>query len=263
MINSLPLRRRDLLASLVALPFASNGLAASPRKPTQVTVFAAASLKDALDQINLTYGAQGGRARSAYGASSVIARQIAEGAPADIFISADGDWMDYLAKRSLIVAASRHDLLTNHLVLIAPAAANIRLAIRPNMPLALALKGGRLAIGGPDVPAGRYAQAALEALGVWPSLKDHLAQGENVRATLAFVARGEAPFGIVYATDAMIEPGVKVVGVFPPASHPPIIYPVAQIAASTNPATTAYLRFLEGPSAGVIFRHYGFGTGPS
>jgi molybdate transport system substrate-binding protein len=248
--------RRHLVAGLALL----GAEPAVAQSGTSVTVFAAASLKNALDEVNLAYGAHGGPARASYASSSVIARQIEAGAPADVFISADTDWMDELAKRGLIAAGSRRDLLTNRLVLIAPKDSPVRLKIAPGMDLAAALGGGRLAIGGPDVPAGRYAEAALEALGVWPSVKDHLAPGENVRATLAFVARGEAPLGIVYETDAEIEPAVRVVGVFPASSHPPIVYPAALVATSRNPAASAYLAFLRSPRAGAIFRRYGFGT---
>jgi molybdate transport system substrate-binding protein len=254
---TLTISRRDLLAGLALIcPGGAMAQAAAP-----VTVFAAASLKNALDEVNLAYGAGGrGVARASYASSSVIARQIEAGAPADVFISADADWMDDLARRGLIAPGSRRDLLTNRLVLIAPKNSQVRLKIAPGMDLALALGGGRLAIGGPDVPAGRYAEASLQTLGVWPSVKDHLAPGENVRATLAFVARGEAPLGIVYETDALIEPAVRVVGVFPAASHAPIVYPAGLVGASRNPAASAYLGFLRGPQARAIFRRYGFGA---
>jgi molybdate transport system substrate-binding protein len=250
--------RREVLVGLALI----SGAPAAAQTAAPVTVFAAASLKNALDDVNLAYGAQGGgTARASYASSSVIARQIEAGAPADVFISADTDWMDDLAKRGLIAPGSRRDLLTNRLVLIAPKDSGVRLRIAPGMNLVAALGGGRLAVGGPDVPAGRYAEASLEALGVWPRVKDHLAPGENVRATLAFVARGEAPLGIVYETDALIEPAVRVVGVFPASSHAPIVYPAALVAASRNPAARAYLDFLRGPQARAIFRRYGFGDG--
>ncbi len=249
--------RRDVLVGL-ALVCAAPAVAETG---APITVFAAASLKNALDEVNLAYGARGGgTARASYASSSVIARQIAAGAPADVFISADTDWIDDLEKRGLIAPGSRRDLLTNRLVLIAPRDSAVRLKIAPGMKLATALGGGRLAIGGPDVPAGRYAEASLTALGIWPSVQDHLAPGENVRATLAFVARGEAPLGIVYETDALIEPAVRVVGVFPEGSHPPVVYPAALVATSHNPAAGAYLAFLRGPQARSIFRRYGFGS---
>jgi molybdate transport system substrate-binding protein len=175
-----------------------------------------------------------------------------------VFISADADWMDYLAQRKLIAAASRRDVLTNHLALIAPAASALRLALRPGFPLAKALGEGRLAVAGPDVPAGKYGRASLQALGVWDSVKDRLAPAENVRGALAFVAQGEAPLGIVYDTDARSEPKVRIVGLFPDASHPRIVYPAALVAASQNRDAPAYLAFLQGPQAAAIFRRYGF-----
>ena len=166
------------------------------------------SLKNALDDVATAYrSATGAEVKISYAASSAIARQIEAGAPADVVISADADWMDELAKKSLIVPGSQRDLLTNHLALITPADSKIRLLIRRGMPLAAALGAdGRLAMAGSEVPAGKYAEASLEALSVWPSVKDRLARAENVRATLAFVARGETPLGIVYDTDAKIEP---------------------------------------------------------
>jgi molybdate transport system substrate-binding protein len=252
-------RRRDALLLLGAAAMATP-LAAQPSGGHEpVTIFAAASLKNALDDVGKAYqDATGTPVRISYASSSVIARQIEEGAPADIFVSADVDWMDDLAKRGLIVASSRRNLLANHLALIAPATSTLRIPIRRGMPLAAALAGGRLAVAGPDVPAGRYAQASLEALGVWPSVEGHLARGENVRATLAFVARGETPLGIVYDTDAKVEPAVRIVGLFPDNSHPPIVYPVARVAASRNPDAASTLEFMEGPKAAAIFTRYGF-----
>jgi molybdate transport system substrate-binding protein len=258
-VRPLNLRRRDVL-TLLGAAAAATPLAAQPGAGHEpITVFAAASLKNAMDEVGKAYtDATGTQVRISYASSSVIARQTEEGAPADIFISADADWMDELAKRGLIVASSRRNLVANHLALIAPANSTIRIAIGRGMPLAAALGGGRLAMAGPDVPAGRYGQASLEALGVWPSVEGHLARGENVRATLAFVARGESPLGIVYDTDAKVEPAVRVVGLFPDNSHPPIVYPVARIAASHNPGGPALLQFMEGPKAGAIFARCGF-----
>jgi molybdate transport system substrate-binding protein len=228
-------------------------------QPTPLTVFAAASLKNALDEVDTAYTAQTHAAvRASYAASSALARQIEQGAPADAFISADSDWMDYLAQRKLIVAASRRDVLTNHLALIAPATSTVRLTIRKGFPLAKALGDGRLAIAGPEVPAGKYGRASLQTLGVLDSVKDHLAPAENVRGALAFVAQGEAPLGIVYDTDAKTEPKVKIVGLFPDDSHPHIVYPAALVAASTNPVAATYLVFLQGPQASAIFKRYGF-----
>jgi molybdate transport system substrate-binding protein len=222
-------------------------------------VFAAASLKNAMDEVITAFTARTGLpARASYGASSALARQIEQGAPADVFVSADVDWMDYVAQRNLIAPASRINLLSNHLALIAPADSKTALHIAPGMPLAAALGAGRLAIAGPDVPAGRYAQASLTALGVWPSVEDKLARAESVRAALAFVARGETPLGIVYDTDAKVEPKVRIVGLFPDVIHPPIIYPAAIVATSHNPGAAAFMRFLRGPEATAIFHLYGF-----
>lgn len=249
------------LIRAIAVLAAAWTLAAAPAlaadKP--VTVFAAASLKNALDEVGAAYAAKtGGAARFSYAGSSAIARQIEQGAPADVYISADSDWMDYLAGKKLIVTASRRDLLTNRLALIAPKGAKASLKIGKGMPLAKALGAGRLAVAGPDVPAGKYARASLIKLGVWDSVSGRLAQAENVRAALQFVARGEAPLGIVYDTDAKVEPRVRIVGLFPDASHPPIVYPAALVAGSSNPRASAFLSFLNGPEAGAVFRKYGF-----
>jgi molybdate transport system substrate-binding protein len=249
--------RRAVLAGLGAAGVAAAGAARAA--PSAVTVFAAASLQNALDDVAKAY--PGSPLRLSYAASSAIARQIAAGAPADVFISADTDWMDWLEQRQLILAATRVNLLANHLALVAQASSTVRLPVRAGMALATALgPSGRLAVAGPDVPAGRYAQASLKALGVWPSVADRLARGENVRATLAFVARGEAPLGIVYDTDAREEPAVRIVGLFPDGSHPPIVYPAALVAASRNPDAAKALAFLRGPQAGAVFRRHGFRT---
>jgi molybdate transport system substrate-binding protein len=253
MLNALS-RRAFALGAVIALI-----AGAAVAQPAPLTVFAAASLKNALDEVDAAYTAQGqAPVRASYAASSALARQIEQGAPADAFISADSDWMDYLAQRKLIAAASRRDVLTNHLALIAPAASSIRLAVRKGFPLAKALGDGRLAIAGPEVPAGKYGRAALAALGVLDSVKDRLAPAENVRGALAFVAQGEAPLGIVYDTDAKTEPKVKIVGLFPDDSHPRIVYPAALVAASSNAGAATYLAFMQGPQASAIFRRYGF-----
>ncbi len=236
------------------------GAAAAPTPAPPVTVFAAASLKNALDEAAAGYTADKGiQVRVSYAASSVLARQIEQGAPADLFVSADSQWMDYVASRGLIVPASRRDLLSNHLALIAPADSKTSLRIAKGMAIAAALGGGRLAVAGPEVPAGKYAQASLVALGVWDGVKDHLAPAENVRAALAFVARGEAPLGIVYDTDAKVEPKVRIVALFPDASHPPIVYPVAlTVVGGSCIGAKTLLDYLGGPAAGAVFRKYGF-----
>jgi molybdate transport system substrate-binding protein len=224
-----------------------------------ITVLAAASLTDALQAVGTTYeAATGTRVRFAFASSMTLARQIEASAGADVFISADIPSMDYLDSRGLLQPGTRSDLLRNSLVLIAPANSEVSLTIGPGMELAAALKGGRLALADPaSVPAGRYGEGALKALGVWDSVKDRLAPGEDVRATLAYVARGETPLGIVYATDARIDRRVKVVGTFPPSSHAPIVYPAALVKGG-KPAAARFLAYLRGPEAGAIFTRYGF-----
>jgi molybdate transport system substrate-binding protein len=225
-----------------------------------VLVFAAASLKNALDDAANAYTqSRGERVAVAYAASSALARQIENGAPAALFISADRDWMDYLAARHLIRAETRTDLLGNRLVLIAPAASNLALEIKPGMPLAADLGGSRLALADPDsVPAGKYAKAALEALGVWSSVEGKLAQAENVRAALFFVARGEAALGIVYETDAAADKAVRVLARFPADTHPPIVYPAALTAAGKGEDAAKFLMYLQSPEARAFFETQGF-----
>jgi len=251
-------RRRLLTAlGLAALGQAwSSGRALAQSGP--VTVFAAASLETALAEVSRRYGDQaGGPLRMVFGASSAMARQIAQGAPADLFLSADLDWMDWLSQRGLVVAGTRRNLLANRLVMIAPRDSKLRLDIRPGMPLASALGSGRLALADPvSVPAGKYARQALTALKVWDSVADRLATAENVRAALAYVARSEAPLGIVYATDAQVEVRVRVIGTFPAASHSPILYPAALV--RDRPAARAVLTYLAGGEARSIFRSRGF-----
>jgi molybdate transport system substrate-binding protein len=260
----LALRRAILALLAIGAAFAAGPTFADRPQfivadPARLVVFAAASLKNALDAVDAAYEKQLHiQPVVSYAASSALARQIEQGAPADVFVSADVDWMDYLAKRNLLVAGSRRDLLTNHLALIASTTSATRLTIRNGFPLAAALGGGRLAIAGPEVPAGKYGRASLQALGVWDSVKDRLAPADNVRGALAFVAQGEAPLGIVYDTDAKAEPKVKIVGLFPDASHPPIVYPVAITASSRSSAAAGYVAFLESPRAAAIFRKHGF-----
>jgi molybdate transport system substrate-binding protein len=257
-MKTLSIHRRLLLV-LGALALAGAPALAQADNTASVTVFAAASLKNAMDDVGKAYTAKTGHAvRFSYAASSAIARQIEAHAPADVFVSADSDWMDYVADKGLIVKATRRDVLSNHLALIAPADATVRLKIGKGMPLAAALGDGRLSVAGPDVPAGKYAKASLTALGVWPSVETKLAQAENVRGALAFVARGEAPLGIVYDTDAKVEPKVKIVGLFPESSHPKIVYPAAVVAYSSNLVAGGFVGFLQGPEASAIFTRYGF-----
>ncbi len=225
-----------------------------------VTVFAAASMTDALSAIGKQYdAATGNHVTFSFAASSQLARQIEAGNQADIFVSADTTWMDYLEQRKLIEVSTRKDLVGNRLVLIAPKSSKIEIKIAPGFPLAQVLGAGRLAVADTDsVPAGRYAKEALTKLGVWDSVSARLARADNVRFALAFVSRGEAPLGIVYETDAHVDPGVRIVGVFPDDSHPPIVYPIALIADTTSPQAKDFLAAVEGSGAAQIFKNYGF-----
>jgi molybdate transport system substrate-binding protein len=251
---------RHLLACVLLILLGGAWRPDASAQAPKLIVFAAASLKDALDAANAAYTHEKGQeTATSYAASSTLAKQIEAAAPADIFISADLEWMDYLAKKDLIKPNTRANLLGNRLVLIAPVANSGKLDIAPNFSLARALGNGRLAIADPNgVPAGRYGKAALESLGVWSSVADRLAPAENVRATLALVSRGEAPLGIVYETDANSDKGVQIVGTFPENTHPPIIYPIAVVAASTNPGAPGYVAFLKSPAARPIFEKQGF-----
>lgn len=247
--------RSTLLALLLAT--------ATPARAQQpdLLVFAAASLKNALDAINRLHVEQAGqRAQAAYAASSALARQIEAGAPADVFISADLDWMDHLDGRKLIREGSRTSLLGNALLLVAPARSTVQLRIAPGFALAAALgTDGRLAMADPAaVPAGKYGKAALEALGAWSGVAARIAPAESVRAALLLVSRGEAPLGIVYRTDAAVDPGVRVVDRFPPDSHAPIVYPVGIVARSTHAGAAAYVAFLRSPAARAVFEAQGF-----
>ena len=251
--------RRTFIALFAAL-LVTTSLATGARAD-DVVVFAAASLKDSLDAINADWQkAAGKHATISYAASSALAKQIEAAAPADVFISADLDWMDYLDKKNLIAPDTRHNLLGNSLVLIAPAdSAAGPVDIAAGFPLAKLLNGGKLAMADPNaVPAGKYGKAALTKLGVWDAVSSSVAAAENVRACLLLVARGEAPYGIVYKTDAAIEPKVKIVGTFPADSIPPIIYPIGQTASSKNPDAAAFIAYLSSPDATKQFEHYGF-----
>ncbi len=244
------------------ITLAAAALAASlcaPALAATLTVFAAASLKESLDEAARAFQASTGHAvRVSYGASSALARQIEAGAPAQLFISADQEWMDYVEARRLI-DGPRVNLLANSLVLVAPAARIPRVRIEPGFALDAALGGGRLALADPkSVPAGKYARAALESLGVWDRVRERLAPAENVRAALALVARGEAPLGIVYRTDALAEPRVAIVDTFPASSHPPIVYPLAIVRGAPD-AARELARFLAAPQARAVWRRHGFG----
>ena len=249
---------RHLLTAIAVLAFAPSAFA-QPRGPL---VLAAASLQEALTSAADSWTKKGhARPVLSFAASSALARQIEAKAPADLFVSADEEWMDYLAQRKLIAPGSRASFLTNRLVIVAPAGSRVRLAVRQGFSLAAALGGGRLALADPDaVPAGRYAREALTTLGAWPGVQGSLARAENVRAALALVARGAAPLGIVYATDARAEPAVRVVGWFPASAHKPITYPAARLAASTNPEAEGFRRFLISAEGKAVFVRFGFGT---
>ena len=245
------------LLALIAGALLAAGCGAAQAQA--LTVFAAASLKNALDEIAATWKSAGRSPSIAYGASSTLARQIENGAPAQVFISADLDWMDYLEQRGLVRKDTRRNLLGNSLAMIAPHDRAQRVDIGPGFALAAMLGKGRLAIADPQsVPAGKYARAALEKLGVWSSVAAKVAPAENVRAALALVARGEAPYGIVYGSDAVAEPRVRVVATFDPALHPAIVYPAAVVSSSRDPAAGAFLAFLATPPAREIFRKHGF-----
>ncbi len=250
--------RRTLLVGLILYGTGLPAAAAAQRK--WITVFAAASMKNALDDVNAAFGkAAGIKVVASYGASSALARQIEQGAPADVFASADLDWMDYAAQKKIIDAETRGDLLGNRLVLIAPKESKVgAVTIAKGFDLARLAHDGRIATADVRaVPAGKYAKAALEALGVWAGVEKKIAMAENVRAALALVARNEAALGIVYETDARIEPGVMIVGIFPADSYPAIVYPVAATA-TAKPGAAPYLSFLRSGAAKAVFEHYGF-----
>jgi molybdate transport system substrate-binding protein len=236
-------------------------LASSPlaAHAADITVFAAASLTDALQEIGKSWEAQSGHTVAfSFAASSVLARQLDASGGADMFLSADTDWMNDVDSHNLIARDTRKDLLGNRLVLIEPAGRTVSLRIVPHFDLLDALGGGRLAIASPDsVPAGKYGKAALTALGVWDSVASHLAPAENVRVTLAYVARGDTPLGIVYTTDALSEPRVRIVGTFPDNSHAPIVYPVALMKDARPPARD-FLRYLSSAHARDVFLKDGF-----
>lgn len=255
----MPSRLRVATALAAALGLAL--LAAPAAKAQDAVVFAAASLKNALDAAAAAFSEKTGDTIAiSYAGSAALARQIEQGAPADLFVSAHVDWMDHLAAAGLIREDSRIDLLSNRIALVAPASSDVALTIEPGFDLAGALgPDGRLAMAETTaVPAGIYGRSALERLGVWATVAGRLAQAENVRAALALVSRGEAPLGIVYATDAAADEAVRVVGLFPEETHPPIVYPAALTAESDSPVAADFIAFLRTPEARPFFEGEGF-----
>ena len=259
-IEGLPGRMAPRGRKRAALAVLAGALLSCAAHADTVTVFAAASLREALDAQARSFEAQtGNTVVVSYAGSNALARQIEAGAPASLFISADLDWMDDVARHALVVPGSRVNLVGNALVLIAPAKDSSALRIAPGFALAQALGEGRLAMANPNsVPAGRYAKAALEFLGVWGSVEPRAVRAENVRAALLLVARGEAPLGIVYRTDALAERRVRIVDTFPPDSHPAIVYAAALISGRETAAARAFLDFLGASTARVTWQRYGF-----
>jgi len=243
---------------LCAFFLAPQVFAADPGRPA-ITVFAAASLTNVLQDLGDAFTSETSiPVRFSFAASSTLARQIENGSPADVFFSADLDWMDYLQARALIQPATRQDMLGNELVLVAPVDSKVTLKIEPHFPLAATLGKGRLATGDPDsVPVGRYAKEALITLGVWDAVSARLVRADSVRSALAFVDRGEASLGIVYATDALVDKSVRLVDEFPASSHAPIIYPAA-LTAAAKPDALKFLNYMRGPAGDLAFKHYGF-----
>jgi molybdate transport system substrate-binding protein len=252
-------RRSAVIALVAALAACALPAHAAAAQKPELLVFAASSLTDVLNELGALYTKESGQTvKFSYAASSVLARQIESGARADAFLSADGEWMDYLERRNLIDKSTRKNLLGNELVLVAPADSTVKVKIAKPFPLANVLGDRRLATGDPEsVPVGRYAKAALTSLGAWDSIAARLVRAENVRAALGFVARGEAMLGIVYATDARVEKKVRIVDTFPASSHPPIVYPVATSAKPQNGAREL-IQFLSGKKAAPVFEKYGF-----
>ncbi|MBA3929267.1 molybdate transport system substrate-binding protein [Pseudoxanthomonas japonensis] len=252
------LRPAAIAALLLAITFAP--FASRAQDKAGITVFAAASLKESLDEAAATYQKQTGvPVRVSYAASSALARQIEQGAPADVFFSADLEWMDYLQARNKLEPATRYTLLDNRLVLIAPKASKAQVDLKRPATLLAALGSDRLAVGQTQtVPAGKYAKASLESLSLWHGVKARLAESDSVRAALMLVARGETPLGIVYASDAKAEPAVRVLATFPEDSHPPIVYPVAALRGARSVQATKFVQWLSSPAADAIFKRRGF-----
>jgi molybdate transport system substrate-binding protein len=253
--------RKFIAALLAAGLLFSSGIATAAQESRPLVVFAAASLTDAMTEIATAFTKETGiPIKPSFAASSALAKQIESGAPADVFFPADEEWMDYLEKKEMLAPGTRHDVLANRLVLIAPADSTARVKISSGPALVKAIGDARVATGDPDsVPVGKYAKAALTKLGAWDALEPRMVRAENVRAALAYVARGEAPFGIVYLTDAQIEKKVKLLDTFPAASHPPILYPIALTAkAKADANAQKFEHYMGSPTATAAFRKYGF-----
>lgn len=255
------LRRR---LSMAALAFATLALVCAPavsRAQEPLTIFAAASLTDAFETLGKAWKDRGGTpVRFSFAASSALAKQIEQGAPAAVFVSADEQWMDYLVERKRIVEGTRAPFVRNQLVLIVPADRAANLDLKPGADLAGFLKGGRLTTGDPGhVPVGRYAQSALTWLGVWDAVAPGLVRADSVRVALSYVERGEVAAGIVYSTDAAITPKVRVAGTFPPQSHAPISYPIGVVTGPDEARAREFVNWVRGPEARTILRRYGFG----
>lgn len=255
------LKRRfvALLLAVLGSVLTSLPAAAQDQKHPALLVFAAASLTNVLGDLSTAWTATSGvPVKLSFAASSVLARQIEAGGKADVFVSADQEWMDYLQQRALIQKPTRTNLVGNRLVLIAPADSKIELKIAPGFRLAEALGRGRLSTGDPDtVPVGKYARSALVSLGIWDEIQDRLVRAENVRSAMMYVSRGEAPLGIVYTTDALIDPKVRIVDTFPANTHAPITYPGAVTRGARGDAI-GYLNFLSSPQARDTWKKYGF-----
>lgn len=237
---------------------------ATPAPAQEIRVLAAASLANVLDVLCKAWGAKGEpKCVAVYAASSALARQIENGAPGDVFISADEPWMKHVVDKKALKPETQRALATNVLAIIAPADSKVTLTPAANFPILAALGDGRLSLADPDaVPAGRYAKAALAHYGVWEQVAGRIARAENVRDALAFVARGVAPLGIVYATDAQVEPKVRIVARFPEGSHPPVVYPMAVTANARSPRAQAFLDFLVSPASQAVLAEAGFGPPP-
>lgn len=251
--------RRLIAALLTTALLVSTGISRAADEKSPVVVFAAASLTDAVTEIAAAFTKETGiRVQTSFAASSTLARQIEAGGPAEVFFPADQDWMDYLEKRGLLAPGSRRDVVGNKLVLIAPADSTANVRITSGAAFLAAIRDSRIATGDPDsVPVGKYAKAALTTLGVWDAVQPRIVRAENVRSALAFVSRGEAPFGIVYLTDARIDKNVKVLDAFPDNTYAPILYPIA-LTTKADADAQRFVNYVSGKSAAATFEKFGF-----